>query len=156
MTLVAGQPGVLADEGITGLPVIEGSRTPIRPANEFEISSDMLLMAGNAVGVPLRSVNDARVVSLLLLDSNVDLRVAGGTLHFLPPHSNDMTRSTLQDPFEIRMTGGQRTRRQLREGNRGEDHEQQRYEGRRTHENSPLNWKWDSRPEPDQCNWGAA
>lgn len=67
---------MLTLQDVAGLVVVEGGLSALRPTNQFEIAGDVFLVAIDAVRVPLRSVNGARVIAALFRDAFPDLDVA--------------------------------------------------------------------------------
>jgi hypothetical protein len=76
VTTAALKRRVFAFEVVTGLAVIKRASPASRPANQFEIASNVFLMAGDTTRIALCNVDNSRMIAALRLQSLLNLHMA--------------------------------------------------------------------------------
>jgi hypothetical protein len=76
VTLAALKRRVLAFEIVASLAVIKRASPAFRPANQFEIASNMFLVTGDTIRIALRSVNNPCVIAALCFEPLLNFHMA--------------------------------------------------------------------------------
>jgi NAD/NADP transhydrogenase alpha subunit len=102
VALIALQGTVLSFKAIPGLSVIE-RRLTIRPADQCGFTAGVFGMTAGTIRVALGAIDDARMVTTVVLHSSGYVAVTDRTLQLRPPRPECMTLNALKSPFEAAM-----------------------------------------------------